>query len=277
MKSNDRNSVVFQKWQLSLFACFSLLFSILYFGEISAQQGSSLKQKIIPAPRMVEANSSHFYLSRDTSLLINNEAAMGAAQYFQKFVIPATGYHLKIQHTDKPKEGAINLFISDGFTSAEAYELSVKSDKIIIRAATNKGLFYGLQSLRQMLPPEIESLYPYNDIDWVIAGVEIKDSPHYPFRGMHLDVSRHFFSKDFILRYIDFLALHKMNVFHWHLTDDQGWRIEIKKYPKLTSVGSRRAETVIGHPYDRIHYYDGKPLVGFYSQQDIKQIVKYAT
>ncbi|NOZ42921.1 MAG: family 20 glycosylhydrolase [Alphaproteobacteria bacterium] len=260
-------------------AFFCLIAVMLIFGQIPARAGAptvEINRGIIPAPKMIKSVADRFHLNRRTRLVINDKAARGVARYFQKFIIPATGFYLKISHIDKPQQGAINLFIAKDFASPEAYTLSVRTNRVIIRAASKKGLFYGLQSLRQLLPPEIESHYPFNDIDWAVAGVEIKDGPLYPFRAMHLDVSRHFFSKDFILRYIDLMALYKMNVFHWHLTDDQGWRIEIKKYPRLTTVGAYRPETVIGHPYDRVHYYDGRPVTGFYSQQDIRQIVKYA-
>ncbi len=231
---------------------------------------------IIPVPQSIKQKSGIFEITRNTQLLINSDEAKGIADYFQKFIIPATGYKLEIQETNKPQNGAINLLIEEDFSSPEAYTLSVKPKRIIIRASNKAGLFYGVQSLRQMLPPEIESNYPINDVKWGIAAVKIKDRPLYSYRGMHLDVSRHFFPKDFIKRYIDFLALYKLNYFHWHLTDDQGWRIEIKKYPKLTSVGGWRPQTVIGHPYDRVHFYDGKPVGGFYTQEDIREIVKYA-
>jgi hexosaminidase len=241
--------------------------------------GPAAKYGIIPAPQSLRPMPGDFTLAPGSRLTINRGAAKEAAVYFKNFIAPATGYDLAIVRADKPESGAVNLVLEDGedgFASPEGYALSVSPDRIIIRAVGVAGLFYGLQSLRQMLPPQIESAYPFNSVKWRIAGVKIKDRPLYAYRGMHLDVSRHFFAKDFVKRYIDFLALHKMNVFHWHLTDDQGWRIEIKQYPRLTSVGSRRPQTVIGHPYDRVHFYDRNPVEGFYSQEDIKEIVEYA-
>lgn len=260
----------------TIITVFILLLLVAGGNAVAGPRVISSDARIIPAPQMIKKLPGNFRLTRNIRLVVNDRAARDVAQYFQKFIRPATGYDLKILQAETPQKNAINLVIGNGIGSEEGYRLSVRSDEIVIRAATEKGLFYGLQSLRQMLPPEIESTYPINNIDWVIRAADIEDGPKYPYRGMHLDVSRHFFSKDFILRYIDFLALHKMNVFHWHLTDDQGWRIEIKKYPKLTSIGSYRPETVIGHPYDRVHFYDGKPVDGYYSQEDIREIVKYA-
>ena len=260
-----------------IIVAFGLLLLVPGGNSMAGSQATGSGASIIPAPEEIRIFPGNFHLTRDVRLVINENSAKAVALYFQRFLRPATGYNLKIQQAETPQKNAINLVMGNDAGSTEGYSLSVRPDQIIIRAATRKGLFYGLQSLRQMLPPEIETAYPVNNVDWVIRAVDIEDSPKYPYRGMHLDVSRHFFSKDFILRYIDFLALHKMNVFHWHLTDDQGWRIEIKKYPRLTSVGSRRPETVIGHPYDRVHFYDGKPVEGYYSQEDIREIVKYAT
>jgi len=234
------------------------------------------RYSIIPIPQNLKPKPGNFEIKRTTQIVINSGKATDVAVYFQKFLIPATGYDLKIGESDKAQRNAINLQITDGFNSPEAYSLSVKPKRIIIKASGTAGLFYGLQTLRQLLPPEIESAYPINTVKWSIPAVRIKDRPLYSYRGMHLDVSRHFMPKEFIKRYIDYIALHKMNVFHWHLTDDQGWRIEIKKYPKLTSVGAWRPKTVIGHHYDRVHYYDGKPEGGFYTQADIREIVAYA-
>ncbi len=232
---------------------------------------------IIPVPAYLQARPGKFTLTRDTQLLINKQQARDVADYLQALIVPATGFKLEILAAETPQENSISLLITDGFDSPEAYELSVDSRQVIISAASSKGLFYGVQSLRQMLPAEIESAYPFNTVQWQLAGVLIRDQPAYPYRGMHLDVSRHFFSAAFIKRYIDFLALHKMNYFHWHLTDDQGWRIEIKKYPRLTSVGSTRPRTMLSHPYDREpRFYDNTAVSGFYTQQDIREIVEYA-
>ncbi len=236
------------------------------------------KYGIIPAPQILQPGSGSFRLSRSTQILVNQDAATEVATYFQALIIPSTRLKLKIVEANAPRDGAVNLLISESISSPEGYELSVNSDRVTIKAAGTAGLFYGIQSLRQMLPAELESPYPFNNVDWAIAGVLIKDEPQFRYRAMHLDTSRHFFSKQFIKQFIDYLALHKMNVFHWHLTDDQGWRIEIRKYPKLTSIGSTRPHTMIGHPYDRLpRFYDDTVVSGYYSQQDIREIVRYAS
>ncbi len=260
-----------------LFALFSLSGNIDAASGTGALSKSDGKYDIIPLPQALAASPGFFHLTADTPLLVNSEAAREVATYFQALIIPATGYKLDIIERSVPEDQAIHLFIAEGAFSSEAYELRIDPERVSILASDRMGLFYGVQTLRQMLPEEIESAYPVNNVQWKMAGVRIKDSPRFHYRGMHLDVSRHFFSKDFIKRYIDLIALHKMNVFHWHLTDDQGWRIEIKKYPRLTSVGSRRERTVIAHPYDRTpRYYDDKPVSGFYTQEDVREIVQYA-
>jgi hexosaminidase len=156
----------------------------------------------------------------------------------------------------------------------EGYELTVENHSITLKASTPSGLFYGFQTFRQLCPPELEkNEFP---ITTKIQNCKIVDEPRFKWRGMHLDVGRHLFPLDFIKKYIDYLAMHKMNTFHWHLTEDQGWRIEIKKYPRLTEVGAYRDETLIGHIGDRPAQYDGKQYGGFYSQDQIKEIVSYA-
>ena len=137
---------------------------------------------------------------------------------------------------------------------------------MVIAAAEPAGLFYGVQTLYQLLPPEIEAAAPQPEVSWRIPGIQITDRPRFPWRGMHLDVARHFMPVDFVKKYIDLIAYHKMNTFHWHLTDDQGWRIEIKKYPKLTEIGSSRRESM----------GDGTPHGGFYTQEQIRDLVDYA-
>lgn len=162
---------------------------------------------------------------------------------------------------------SLELKPSDAQIASEGYALNVLQNQTKIVAKTPRGLFYGVQTFLQLLPEnQVESVN--------VASVEIKDAPRFSYRGMHLDVGRHFFDVTFIKKYIDLLALHKMNTFHWHLTEDQGWRIEIKKYPKLTEIGSIRKETMVGHYRDQ--KWDGKPYGGFYTQAEVKDIVEYA-
>ena len=160
-------------------------------------------------------------------------------------------------------------------TNEEGYVLDVNQNGVIIKASTIKGAFYAVQTLRQLLPNALEN-GSYKAKQLALSYLHIEDAPVFSYRGMHLDVSRHMFPVAFIKKQLDAMALLKLNTFHWHLTDDQGWRIEIKKYPKLTSVGSQRKQTLVGHKRNKPEVYDGKPYGGFYTQEDIKEIVAYA-
>ena len=163
---------------------------------------------------------------------------------------------------------AIILSIDKTISNAEGYKLNANAKQISIAGASAAGVFYGIQTLRKSLPLCSGKATQVN-----IPAVQIADAPRFAYRGTHLDVSRHFVTTDSIRQFIDMLALHNINRFHWHLTDDQGWRIEIKKYPLLTAIGSKRAQTVIGHNSGK---YDGKPYSGYYTQKEIREIVKYA-
>lgn len=229
---------------------------------------------IIPQPVSVTPLEGQFLLNAHT-VIVASGMALPIAEYLQAQFGPATGYGLAIT-SEVTRNNVVALVLDDAIAGKEAYSLKVTPDAIEIRASTNVGLFWGVQSLRQLLPADIELNAPVNKRAWHIAAVEIEDEPEFSYRGMHLDVSRTFFPVAFIKQYIDLLALHKLNYFHWHLTDDQGWRIEIKKYPRLTEVGAWRDTTVVGHTYDRDAIYDGQQLGGFYSQADIRDIVAYA-
>ena len=166
-------------------------------------------------------------------------------------------------------------FVTDESLPAEGYELNVDGEGIELRASQFPGFLYALQSLEQLLPAAVYGTEPAPDAAWEVPCVKIADAPRFAYRGMHLDVARHFFSVDEVKRYIDVMAIHKLNTLHWHLTDDQGWRIEIKKYPELTRVGSVRGETLIGHHHTSSEY-DKTPHGGYYTQKQIREIVKYA-
>lgn len=166
-------------------------------------------------------------------------------------------------------------FVTDESLPAEGYELNVDGEGIEVRASQFPGFLYALQSLGQLLPAAVYGTEPAPDAAWEVPCVKIADAPRFAYRGMHLDVARHFFSVDEVKRYIDVMAIHKLNTLHWHLTDDQGWRIEIKKYPELTRVGSVRGETLIGHHHTSSEY-DKTPHGGYYTQKQIREIVKYA-
>jgi hexosaminidase len=149
---------------------------------------------------------------------------------------------------------------------------------VTARAPEAAGLFYAVQTLRQLLPAEIFRGAPSGEVDWSMPAVTVEDYPRFAWRGAHLDVGRHFMPKEFVKKYIDLLALHKLNTFHWHLTEDQGWRIEIKQYPKLTEVGSCRKETLVGRQgRDQSQWkFDATPHCGFYTQEDAREVVAYA-
>ena len=164
-------------------------------------------------------------------------------------------------------------FVTDESLPAEGYELNVDGEGIEVRASQFPGFLYALKSLEQLLPAAVYGTEPAPDAAWEVPCVKIADAPRFAYRGMHLDVARHFFSVDEVKRYIDVMAIHKLNPLHWHLTDDQGWRIEIKRYPELTAVGSIRKATVVRKEWGT---YDGTPYGGFYTQDEIRDVVKYA-
>src|SRR5262249_18871069 len=195
---------------------------------------------------------------------------------------PATGFDLSVRFTDVANGNRIVFrrgAKGDTSLGSEGYRLVVKPGVVTVTSATPAGAFYAVQSIRQLLPPAIFRDAPVAGVAWTIPSVTIVDRPRFVWRGMHLDVSRHFMPKEFVKKYIDLLALHKMNTLHWHLTDDQGWRIEIKKYPLLTEVGAWRSQTLVGHAPERDtthNVYDKKSRGGFYTQDDVREIVAYA-
>lgn len=229
---------------------------------------------ITPKPKQLDRRSGQFIFKSQTKIVIDDLRLMNTAEYWQNFLEPSTGFYLEIE---EGQAQADSLFLSiDDTLEAEAYILDIQSDAISIRGGEASGVFYGLQSLRQLLDPKVEMRSPVNNQDWSVPAVTIEDAPRFPYRGMHLDVSRHFQPVWFVKRYIDLIALHKMNTFHWHLTDDQGWRVPIDAYPELINKSSWRSETVIGHTHDRDPRYDGQAVRGYYSKDEIREIVAYA-
>ncbi len=237
---------------------------------------------IIPKPVSVEQTDGFFELNRHTSIHLSeeNKETKFLGEYLEKMIFSATWVdHQVYFNSNRPDSNFISMVLDPDLKidQEEGYILSVSPQKILISAPSNAGLFYGIQTLRQLLPVAIEhekpSLAP-NDQEWKVPSVEITDHPRFEYRGMHLDVARHFFPVEFVKKYIDLLAMHKMNRFHWHLTEDQGWRIEIKKYPKLTEVGAWRDSTLIGRYGTGI--YDNVKHGGFYTQEEIKEVVQYA-
>src|SRR5690606_8978013 len=191
-----------------------------------------------------------------------------SATFLKEFIEKGSAIQLR-------QNNKISFIQDDTISNDEGYQLTITPKQIEIRAKTDQGAFYAVQSLRQLLPVDLENGTFYME-NITIPCVTITDSPQFKHRGMHLDVGRHFFSVDFIKKYIDALAMLKMNTFHWHLTEDQGWRIEIKKYPKLQEVAAFRDQTLIGSYNADPQQFDGKRYGGFYTQEEIKDVVAYA-
>ncbi|MGC9395137.1 MAG: beta-N-acetylhexosaminidase [Anaerolineae bacterium] len=236
------------------------------------------KMTIVPAPSHVVLGEGKFALTADTVLVAAGPAAE-VAKLFAEQVAPATGFALPLVDAPDDAHPAIAFMLDEAAVDlgVESYRLMVTPSRVTARAAQPAGLFYAAQSLRQLLPPEVFRPARVKDVAWTMPCVEIEDVPRFGWRGAMLDVCRHFMPKDFVLRFIDLLALHKLNIFHWHLTDDQGWRIEIKKYPRLTEVGAWRKETLVGRMQrDTEMVFDGVPHGGFYTQDDIREVVAYA-
>jgi hexosaminidase len=232
---------------------------------------------IIPAPVKLETHDGVFQLNAKTRLR-SDKASRATTDYLAEQLRKSTGFPLKTT-TGKPGKGDILITTSDAKASLgnEGYELTVSPDSAVIRAPQQAGAFYGVQSLLQLLPPQVYSRSKADGVTWEMPAVQIEDSPRYKWRGLMLDVSRHFYNKDEVKRFLDLLATHKMNSFHWHLVDDQGWRIEIKKYPKLTEVGAWRKAIGFGlKPEDSIAYGKDGRYGGFYTQAEIREVVAYA-
>lgn len=243
-----------------------LLFFMVGMVNSQKKEWSVVQPNIIPKPIFQQIKNGVFQLNKNTSLETSNEFS-DVANYLTSFVKEA--FDLKI--SSKKSDTKILFTKDNSIKNEEGYLLKIDKNTIEISANSSKGAFYAVQSLIQLLPIENKST------SVSIQCLEIQDAPKFAYRGMHLDVARHFFSVDFIKKYLDLMALLKMNTFHWHLTEDQGWRIEIKKYPKLQEIAAFRKETLIGHYSDVPHQFDGKKYGGFYTQKEIKEIVKYAS
>ena len=232
---------------------------------------------VVPLPVTMNEQPGRFYLNSDVPVVVNaSQEVKNIASSLSTTVLDVAGIKLKPGgelHENVPTI----VFDSIPDMEKEAYKLSVTPQQIKITASTPNGFYYGLQTLYQLLPVAIYSKERARNAEWSVPCVEIEDTPAFRYRGAMLDVCRHFASIDYIKKFIDVLAVHKMNTFHWHLTDDQGWRIEIKKYPKLTEIGSQRSETMVDYFYTHYPFkYDGKPHGGYYTQEEIKEVVEYA-
>ena len=288
-----------------MYRIFSLIIFICVINTtVQAQEHEMNDISIIPIPNSITTSSGMFEIGTNTRIIadLNNSDVKRVAEFLATLISPPTTLNpviVDIKKADLSNDsGFILLRLTDDNNKStfdptrhpatirdandesglEAYSLVVTEKNVTLTANHPMGLFHGVQTIRQLLPPEIE-LRSYtevpNGVKWTIPAVTIEDNPRFAYRGMHLDVGRHFLPVDFVKKYIDLLVLHKMNTFHWHLTEDQGWRIEIKKYPKLTEIGAWRDSTLIGNygsgRYDNIRYG------GFYTQEEIRDVVQYAT
>ncbi|MGZ6346803.1 MAG: beta-N-acetylhexosaminidase [Anaerolineales bacterium] len=229
---------------------------------------------IIPRPHKIEWRSGEFFLDRDSEIH-PDPPNLWNATYLRKLLAPSTAYQLEIRPGSLTTKNSIRLGLNVGLEhlGREGYRLEIQSDAIVIESSGTAGVFYGIQTLRQLLPVEIENPTSEINADWRIPCLLIEDRPRFPWRGFMLDDGRYFHGKETVYITLDLLALQKINILHWHLTEDQGWRVEIKKYPALTEVGSHRAgtsKTMFGKKHD------GIPHAGYYTQDDIREIVAYA-
>ena len=229
---------------------------------------------VIPTPVSLVQNEGSFKLSKNTAFSASTPEAKTVAEYFAAQMNLATGYQITV--SDKAASNGIALAIDEALdVNDEGYTLDVTPQGVTVKAKTPQGLFYGMQTFMQLLPAEIQSPAVVNGIAWTASCVTVKDEPRFEYRGIMLDPCRHFIPVENVKKHLDVLALFKINRMHSHLTDDQGWRIEIKKYPELTRVGSVRGETLIGHHHTSSEY-DKTPHGGYYTQKQIREIVKYA-
>lgn len=262
-----------------------LLFLMLagpYFG---AEAQTEVEPAIIPKPVQMEKKGGKFEIGNFTILEVPDRTpeVMMVARYLGQQILRSTGFQVKVVLAGENKDSRANIISialnrkDDAVLGKEGYTLEVSTGLILLRANRAAGLFYGVQTLMQLLPPEIESPQVVKKNYWLVPGYKIMDYPRFAWRGLMLDVSRHFFTKAEVLRFIDDMVKYKYNVLHWHLTDDQGWRVEIKSLPKLTEVGAWRAPRV-GRMSQMTPPTADEPKTygGFYTQEDIIEIVQYA-
>jgi len=253
-----------------------ILICLLVFLPVSVH---AVDYHVVPEPQSIQQQKGNPFQLADFVQIIAPDSLMSEATFLQTYIRDLTGLQLSIAQKyektsvkDRKRRhvtGCIALSVSPTITHPEGYQLTVKANEVTIVGGSPAGVFYGIQTLRKALADTpVASCAPVS-----LPQVVINDAPRFSWRGMHLDCSRHFFPVSFVKKFIDLLALHNMNTFHWHLTDDQGWRIELKKWPDLNSVGSQRSGTIIGTNSD---LDDGQPYGGYYTQDEAKEIVRYA-
>lgn len=251
---------------------FALAALVAISPRLSAQETS--RYDVIPRPAVLRPSAGSFALTASTIVRADGAFAEVARRFAHDIAQP-TGFTLRVQSTSAA--GGIRI-VRDASVPAEGYTLDVSPTTVTVRASSPAGAFYALETFKQLLPPAIYRGAPAGVTTWRAAAVHVEDAPRFAWRGSHLDAARHFMPKEYVKKHLDLLARHKLNRFHWHLTDDQGWRIAINKYPRLTEVGSCREQTMVppyqSDPAKRV--FDGKQHCGFYTQEDVREIVAYA-
>jgi hexosaminidase len=244
----------------------SIIFSVLLFLLLNTTLQAQQLNDITPKPVSVEVLKNKGAAIQNGAILNTNAFFKQQALYFQEQIKNQCGIGLLIK---EGTNGAVQLLLDEKLTQPEMYQLQVKDGQVILKAKTVRGIINGMQTLLQLFPLQNNGLAN-------LPACLINDYPRFAYRGMHLDVVRHFFPPGYIKKYIDYLTFHKFNTFHWHLTDDQGWRIEILSYPKLNSIGSWRDSTLVGHFKDTPAVYEHKRYGGFYTRAEVKDIIAYA-
>ncbi len=262
-----------------------VLFIAFLLAGCTGKDTSQVKENaypVIPKPVKLVKSSGQFTFTPQTEIKYYPDHAglKDIGEYFSGMLNRSGGFTMDVAPAARPRAAKNSLLMVLDTTldmNPEGYLLNITPKTIEIKAKEPRGIFYGIQTLRQLLPPQVEGAAKAENVTFSVPCANIEDQPRFPYRGLHLDVGRHFFPKDFILRYLDMMAMYKYNTFHWHLTEDQGWRIEIKKYPKLTQIGSCRKETLVGSwEGEKEARYDGKKDCGYYTQEDIKEVVAHA-
>ena len=232
---------------------------------------------VIPQPSFCQQEEGVFSIDRNTPVYVDftDPALLRTIGFLNERLQKAAGFSLQIIQDDPLRHGQEKgVFVLDAGLKKEAYNLNVSPGRLLIEYGDGAGLFYAIQTVFQLLPDAIFAETRQKGVKWEVPCCYIEDAPAFPYRGMHLDCCLHFYDIDFLKKYIDVMALHKVNRFHWHLTEDQGWRLEIKKYPLLTEKGQWRKETVVGSLHSGV--YDGTPYGGYYTQEQVRDLVKYA-
>lgn len=239
-----------------------------FAGAMAADDNRVADYNVIPLPQEVTLTQKGAFVLTGTTPIVypeGDEQLKNDAQFLSDYIADVTA--LRLTTTSAKVKNAITLRLNKKVQSKEGYVITVDKKGVVIEGATAAGVFYGVQTLRKSIPVD-KSL-----TEVTLPGVVLKDAPRFGYRGVMLDCARHYFPVKFVKQFIDLIAMHNMNVFHWHLTDDQGWRIEVKKYPDLAKIGSVREKTVLGHNSD---VFDDTPYGGYYTQEEAREIVKYA-